>query len=88
VILPNSNAGGLAFLAVISLAALVRLPTDPRLAIACGLAWASLGLTDLTVALAFANDASRVWIVTTAGATLMLAIAATRLHSMQRRPQR
>ena len=86
-IVPNSYSGGLAFLAVISLAALVRLPTDPRLALACGLAWATLGLTDITVALTFANAASSLWIATTAGATVMLAITATRLHLMRRTPQ-
>jgi hypothetical protein len=84
-ILPSSQAGGLAFLAVISLAALVRLPADPRLAFACGLAWAALGLTDLTAALTFAG--SRVWIATAVGATVMLATAATRLHSIQPKPQ-
>jgi hypothetical protein len=86
-ILPSSQAGGLAFLAVISLAALIRLPADPRLAFACGLAWAAVGLSDVTVALAFANDDSRVWIPTALGATVMLATAATRLHSIQPKPQ-
>jgi hypothetical protein len=52
-ILPYSNAGGLEFLAVISFAGLVRLPTDPRLAIACGLVWTAVGMSDGTSALAF-----------------------------------
>lgn len=82
-VMPNSYAGGLAFLAVVSLAALVRLPTDPRFALACGLAWATIGLTNITVALTFDNGAASVWITTTAGATAMLTIAATRLHRMQ-----
>jgi CTP:molybdopterin cytidylyltransferase MocA len=86
-IVPSSYSGGLAFLAVISLAALVRLPTDPRLALACGLAWATLGLTDITVALSLEHAASSFWIATTAGATVMLTIAATRLRLMQRAPQ-
>jgi hypothetical protein len=86
-ILPSSQAGGLAFLAVISLAALVRLPADPRLAFACGLAWTALGLSDAAATLAFANDGSRVWIATAVGATVMLATAATRLHSIQPKPQ-
>jgi hypothetical protein len=85
-VMPDSSSGGIAFLAVVSLAALVRLPTDPRLALACGLAWATLGLTDITVALSLRHVAASLWIATTAGATVMLTIAATRLRLMQHAP--
>jgi hypothetical protein len=80
----HSSGGGLAFLAVISLAALLRLPTDPRFALACGLAWAALGMGDIAVALSLEHAPSSVWTASTAGATVMLAIALTRLRLMRR----
>lgn len=86
-IMPNSYSGGLAFLAVISLAALVRLPTDPRLALACGLAWATLALTQVTLAASLQHAAASVWIATTAGTAVMLITAATRLHRMHHAPR-
>ena len=83
-IVPFSNAGSLEFLGLISLAAFVVLPADPRPAIACGLAWSALALTDGTVALSFVSGE---WIPTAAGALLMITVAAARLLGMKRTPQ-
>ncbi len=85
-IVPNTFSGSIAFLAVISLVALVRLPTDPRLALACGLAWATLGLTDITLALSLEHPPSSFWIATTTGAAIMLTTAVTRLRLMKSAP--
>lgn len=83
-VMPYSSSGSVEFLAVISAAAIIALPADPRFAIACGLAWTALALPDGTLALTFPRGQ---WIPAVAGALLMFTIATTRLRIMRSAPQ-
>jgi hypothetical protein len=83
-IVPRVAAPGIVLLAAVSLISLLRLPADPRPAIACGIVLTGLGLTDLTIALTFRAE-SAAWLFTVVAALVMLAVAAARLHSIERR---
>lgn len=85
-ILPRAAAPGTVLLAAVSLISVLRLPADPRPAIACGIVWTGLGLTDVTIALTFRAQ-SAAWILTAVTALAMLTIAATRLRSIERTTQ-
>jgi len=86
VLLPEGVDRGTALLVLVSLLGVIRLPIDPRLAIACAIVWTGLGLSDVSIALSRA-DASSGWILATTASLLMFAIATTRLHYMQRKHQ-
>lgn len=85
-ILPYTANPGTVLLAAISLIALVRLPADPRPAIACAIVWTALGLGDLTIGLTFQTE-STPWIATLTAALVILSVAAARLRSMQHKAQ-
>jgi hypothetical protein len=85
-LLPEAVVRGTALLVLVSLLGVIRLPIDPRLAIACAIVWSGLGLSDVAVALSRA-DASSGWILATAASLVMFTIATTRLHYMQRKHQ-
>lgn len=85
-LLPEAVDRGTALLVLVSLVGVLRLPVDPRLAIACGIVWTGVGLSDVTVALSRA-DASNGLILTATASLLMFAIATTRLHYMQHKHQ-
>ena len=85
-LLPEAVDRGTALLVLVSLLGVLRLPVDPRLAIACGIAWTGVGLSDVTVALS-RTDASNGLILTAAASLIMFTIATTRLHYMQHKHQ-
>jgi hypothetical protein len=66
-------------LEVVSAYALIRLADDPRLAIACGLLWATIAYTIIYSALV--THTHPTWIV---GAPLLLVVGAVRLRSIRR----
>ncbi len=83
-VLPETeNLGTVVFPAAISLAALVLLPVDPRLAIASALLWTGTGVTIAAVD-RFAHTSGNTWLVIVF-APLMILIASTRLQVVRRR---
>jgi len=82
-ILAHTTAGDTEFLAIISAAALLRLPTDPRLAIACGLVWIDLVLSGSPTASPHELAGANAPLVTAIGASAILAIAAARLRALR-----
>ena len=80
--------GGVALLTLLSLYALLRLADDPRLAIACGLSWATLALTSLVLGLYYGPWGVQTatvgdWLVLVAAVPLLM-VAAARLGFMRR----